>query len=341
AHTVGTQLHLQLFEPQGAGAASRRTKSKTIAKLNTWLKNNQTPELEHITSVQISVHRTSPRPIWSQTIPMPGAKATFADHDVTSFQSRLVQMFGFPGLLAIAILMNGMPPIKFLLRGVTIWFHEFGHATVAWLAGRKAIPLPFGWTNVDPARSLFVYVGILILFGLLGWAGYRERRWWPVVLAITLAIVQFVMTWIMPTQTFEMLLSFGGIGGEFYLCTLLIVSFFFPLPDYFRWELYRYPVVIGAAFTFWGNFSLWHQIERGRQAIPWGSLWGGPSHEGGDMNQLSLVYNWSDRQIIDTYNALGAICLSLIVGVYLYFMWKNQRSHLMLFWHQCLASYWK
>lgn len=272
---------------------------------------------------------------------MPGATSTVADHDVTSFQSRLVQLFGFPVLLLIAIGLESLPLTKFLLRGVTIWFHEFGHATIAWLSGRKALPLPFGWTNIEPAKSWFVYFGILFLLGLLGWAGYREHRRWPIVLAIALACLQFGMTWLLPTETFEMLLAFGGIGGEFYLCTLLIVSFFFPLPDYFRWDIYRYPAVLGAAYTFWGSFSLWRQIDRGRQSIPWGSLWGGAEHQGGDMNQLSQVFGWSDQHIIDTYNTLGGICLSLILGLYLYVVLKNQRSRLVLFWYQCIASYWK
>ena len=161
------------------------------------------------------------------------------------------------------------------------------------------------------------------------------------ILAIAIAILQFFMTWFMPVDQFEMLLAFGGIGGEFYLCTLLIISFFFPFPEYFRWDIYRYPAVIGAAFTFWGSFSQWKQIKKGVDSIPWGSLWGGADHQGGDMNQLSYSFGWSDQQIIDTYNHISGICLITILSVYIYFLIKNQRSHLQLFWHQCLAAYWK
>lgn len=332
---IDRQLHIRLCDRQWP------ERSKAIAYLHRWLKQTSEiyPDLQEIQTVQISAHRNATRPVWQHTIPMPGAASTFADHDLTSFQSRLVQLLGFPGLLLIAMLFNTVPGIKFLLRGVTIWFHEFGHATVAWLSGRKAIPLPFGWTNVEPTRSPLVYIGILILLGLMGWAGYREKRRWPMILAVAIAILQFYMTWLMPTDTFEMLLAFGGIGGEFYLCTLLIISFFFPLPEYFRWDIYRYPTVLGAAFTFWGSFSLWRQIDRGQQSIPWGSLWGGADHLGGDMNQLSHSFGWSDQHIINVYNTLSGLCLSLIIGVYLYRVMKYQRPHLILFWHQCLASY--
>lgn len=333
----GRSLRIQLSDRQAPKA------SQAVAKIHPWLKKASEQGLfpEEISTLKLSAHRNTAKPTWETILPLPGASSTFEDHDLTSFHSRLVQLFGFPGLLIFALILNFITPVKFLLRGVTIWFHEFGHATVAWLAGRKAIPLPFGWTNVDPQRSLFVYCGILVLLGLMGWAGYREQRKWPMTLAIAIAVLQFFMTWIMSTDRFEMLLAFGGIGGEFYLCTLLIVSFFFPLPEYFRWDIYRYPAVIGAAFTFWGSFGQWKQIKKGAAAIPWGSLWGGADHQGGDMNQLSYTFGWSDQQIINTYNHISALCLITILSIYLYFLIKNQRSHLKLFWHQCLAAYWK
>lgn len=82
--------------------------------------------------------------------------------------------------MLLGIFMNALPLVNAMLFGVKIWFHEFGHAIIAWLAGRRAIPLPIGWTNVDLERSLFVYFGILILLGLLfGWGDARANagRW--------------------------------------------------------------------------------------------------------------------------------------------------------------------
>ncbi|MGD1904603.1 MAG: hypothetical protein ACFB0C_01260 [Leptolyngbyaceae cyanobacterium] len=258
-----------------------------------------------------------------------GSQLRLADHDtdLLSFQNRHSNTVIFPALMALAILMNGVPLVSALLFGVKIWFHEFGHATVAWLAGRKAIPLPIGWTNVQPERSLFVYLGLLILLGLLYWSGRREQRRWPMILAVVLAPLQFGMTWLMPIDTFEVLLNFGGIGGEFYLCTLLMVSFYFPLPAYWRWDFYRYPVVLGAAFTFWGQLWLWKQIAWGQATIPWGSLWGGAEH--GDMNNLAL-YGWSPQRITDTYNSLGNVCFAIVLGVYVYFVLKHYRPALFI-----------
>jgi hypothetical protein len=205
---------------------------------------------------------------------------------------------------------------------------------VAWLAGRRAIPLPIGWANIGEHRSLFVYLGLLILFSLLFWTGRREGHRWPMVLAVVLVVIQFWFTWLMPIQQYETLLSFGGIGGEFYLCTLLMVSFFFPMPAYWRWDFYRYPVVLGAAFTFWGQFWLWRQINRGVASIPWGSMWGGEAY--GDMNNLRYA-GWSDQQIIGTYTTLGNVCLLALVTVYLYVAIRQNRHYLFALTQRWLA----
>ncbi|MEO0771363.1 MAG: hypothetical protein AAFY72_18410, partial [Cyanobacteria bacterium J06649_4] len=143
------------------------------------------------------------------------------------------------------------------------------------------------------------------------------------------------MTWLISEDTFDMMLSFGGIGGEFYLSTLLIVSFYFPLPERWKWEFFRYPAVLCAGFTFLGSAWHWRQIQRGLEDIPWGSLFGGADHIGGDMNQLSVVYGWSDQRIIDTYNNIGSVCIVVILSVYVYFFLKS-RSHLLLhhLWQQ-------
>jgi hypothetical protein len=165
------------------------------------------------------------RAVWRQTLTMPQRPTAEEDTDLSSFNNRYSNGLFFPALLVIGMLLNAMPITNALLFGIKLWIHEFGHATVAWLAGRQAIPLPIGWTNVNPQRSFFVYLGLLILLGLLYWSGQREGKRWPMVLAVGLALVQFAMTWLMSPKTFDMLLAFGGIGGELYLSTLLMGLF--------------------------------------------------------------------------------------------------------------------
>lgn len=270
------------------------------------------------------------KPQWKKSFSPPQQHSHKEDADLYSFDNRYSNTFIFPALLLIAAMLNVFEPIKLMLFGVHIWIHEFGHATVAWLGGHQATPLPFGWTNVGAEQSLFVYFGVLTLFGLLFWSGVKEQRRWPMGLAIALIIVQFFMTWAISEDTFNMLLSFGGIGGEFYLSTLLIISFYSPLPEYWRWDFFRYPAVVFAGFTFLGSAWQWRQIDRGLADIPWGSLFGGSEHIGGDMNQLHIVYGWSDQRIIDTYNSIGGVCVIAILSIYIYFFIR-QRNHLLVY----------
>ncbi|MGF1519186.1 MAG: hypothetical protein ACFCVB_15495 [Nodosilinea sp.] len=267
-----------------------------------------------------STLRSQPR----QTNPRPGPPPLVDDTDVLSFQNRYSNGLVFPALLLLGMLMNAMPIVNALLFGIKIWFHEFGHAVIAWLSGRQALPLPIGWTSYNPQRSLFVYLGLLTLLGLLFWAGRREGKRWPMVLAATLAVVQFAMTWLLPAKSFNMLMAFGGIGGEIYLAALLIVGFYFPLPNYFRWDFYRFPVVVGAAFCFWGQLWLWGKIRQGQASIPFGALWGEAEH--GDMNQLANLHGWTPGDIIGTYSAIAHLCLFAIVAVYGYTLVRQHRD---------------
>lgn len=260
----------------------------------------------------------------SSTSPQPSAHPATDPTDLLSFQNPYSNGLVFPALLLVGMLMNAVPIVNALLWGIKIWIHEFGHATVAWLAGRRAIPLPIGWTSVDPRRSLMVYLSILLLLGLLFWAGRREGKRWPMGLAVGLAAVQFYMTWLMSANQFDMWLSFGGVGGEIYLSALLMVSFYFPLPEYFRWDFYRFPVVVAAAFCFWGQVWLWQQVPRGQASIPFGSLWGEADH--GDMNQLIDRHGWTPGDIVGAYSALAHLSLLVIFAVYAYILFRQHRE---------------
>lgn len=257
---------------------------------------------------------------WKQQFQLYPEGATPDDRDPYSFNNRYINRLAFPLVFLGLALLN--PLLKFLLLPFHIWIHEFGHATVAWLAGHQATPLPFGWTNVGEERSLIVYGCFLALLGLLGWTGWREQKRWLLGCAVGLAVVQFYMTWILPQPVFELWLAFSGVGGEFYLSTLLMVCFYFPLPERWRWDFWRYPVLFIAASTFLDSFGMWHQIRRGESAIPWGTLLGGEGDAGGDMDQLSGA-GWSDMQIIQTYTHLGNGCLLILIGVYIFFLLKQ------------------
>jgi hypothetical protein len=224
------------------------------------------------------------------------------------FDDWKVNTFVPPLLLGLVLLVN-LSPLKFVLTGFHVWMHEFGHATAAWLCGFRATPLPFGWTPVEPVYSPFVYWGLLLLFAVLFAAGVKERKVWPMVAALALAGLQYYMTWKMPEHRQEFWWSaFGGVGGEFYLSTLFMMSFWVQLPEKFKWGACRYVFFFIGATAFLNIWLRWRDIYTGVEEIPFGSMINGEEDQGGDMNKLMDGYGWKKFAIRRNYLLLGWGC---------------------------------
>lgn len=241
-----------------------------------------------------------------------------------SFESWPVNLIAPPLVVALAWLMNASP-LGFFLRGFHVWMHEFGHATVAWMVGKRALPLPIGWTNVEQEKAMFVYFGILFLLGLLFWAGLKERRVMPMLLAVMIAAVQAYMTFKLPEDRETLWLAFGGVGGEFYLSAAIMGLFFFRMPEKFKWGACRYVCLFLGASCFLNILTFWRKIRRGEEGIPYGSMIHGDEDSSGDMNILHEDYSWTQREIIHTYNDLGTWCVVALVVVYLVFALRIDR----------------
>jgi len=237
------------------------------------------------------------------------------DLNPASYDSRTVNLVAPALLVGLALAVN-LSPLSFPMQGFHVWMHELGHATVAWLTGRRAVPLPFGWTSVGDERSVLVYGVVLALLVVLAVAGWRERKAGPVILALVLIGMQFALTWEAPAGVQRRWQIFGGVGGEFYLSALLMAAFFVPLPERFRWGACRYVVFFIAASCFIAVFGYWRRAHYGLEDIPWGSTINGEGDGGGDMNILRDEFHWSNHQIVGTYYGLGRGCLAALLVVY-------------------------
>jgi hypothetical protein len=261
----------------------------------------------------------------TQADPEEAAEAPpYNPYDPASFDSPIVKAVAPPLVAGLAILFM-LSPLSFLLEGFHVWVHEFGHASVAWLSGRRALPLPFGWTNVEQEKSALVYVGVPVLLGTLAVVGWRERRIWPVILAAVLLVAQTYMTWFLPEDRGHMWMIFGGVGGEFYLSAAMVGLFYFEFPEKFKWGACRYVFLFIGSAAFYESFAFWWQVKHGLEGIPYGSMINGEGDGGGDMNILHDDYRWTQHQIIYTYWHLAEACLVALAVVYVIFNLRLDR----------------
>lgn len=256
------------------------------------------------------------------------ADATLQDPDPgrgpTSFVDWRTRVFAPPLLLTLAWAINHTP-VVFFLRGFHVWVHEVGHSAVAWFSGYRATPLPFGWANVAPVHSNFVYGGVLFLLCVLGWAGWTQRRPAPIALAVAGIAAQAWLTWRTTEWWKDEWIVFGGIGGEFVLSTLAMLLFFVRLPAWFRWGACRYVVFFLAASTLLVRWEAWLEIHKGVEELPLGSMLHGEEDPNGDMNRLLDDHGWTHAGIRRTYYLLGQGCFASLAATYVWFAFQFDR----------------
>jgi hypothetical protein len=256
-------------------------------------------------------------------------EAPGSPYDPTSSDSPVINAIA-PVLVAGMAILFRMCPLGFLLEGFHVWIHEVGHASVAWLSGRPALPLPLGWTNVEHDKSPIVYVGVLLALGALAVSGWRERKAWPIILATALLGAQTYMTWFLSEDRAHLWMIFGGVGGEFYLSAAMIGLFYFEFPEAFRWGGCRYVVLFIGAASFYESFAFWKNVKHGLEGIPYGSMINGEDDGGGDMNILADDYHWTQHHIIFTYNHLADACLATLVVYAIFNLRLNRLFHPLL-----------
>ena len=280
--------------------------------------------------------------MWQQQFSLPTARVAEASDGRMHFDHPVVNAVALPAAMVVAMVLPHVSVMPLLLYAFSTWIHELGHAIVAWLSSYLAVPLPIGLTVRGAHRNGIVYVCLLFLLGFLCLTGWRMRRRWLMELAASLVLAQCAMTWLLSERTVEMLITFGGVGGELALSTFLIVGFYVRLPDRWRWEVWRFVVLGLAMHTFWDALWQWHRIAHGVAVIPWGSPWCAIFDEGeicGDMNRLHAKFGWSTRRIIQTYATLGKGCALILVGVYLYVL-VQRHPPLWFAWRQRATVWW-
>jgi hypothetical protein len=232
---------------------------------------------------------------------------------------RFANWLGLPLAFAVALLFQTGKWGRFLI-GTTIGMevHELGHAVVAWLGSRFAVPLPW-LTMAGGHASVLMYLVVLGALGFVARTAYRERCLALAALCACLGLVQLVLTIGLSHATVDTLFDFGGQGGELYLAALLVVAFYYRMPEVTYWSHVRWLFLLVGACVFVPAFQRWSHAHHDLAAIPWGSMLG----LDGDMDKLRDVAGWAPARIVHVYLVIAWSCVVAIAGHYLYFLWPG------------------
>ncbi|MCB9659719.1 MAG: zf-TFIIB domain-containing protein [Sandaracinaceae bacterium] len=236
--------------------------------------------------------------------------------DRVPFDHPVVELGTFPLAAVLGWLVSSSDGAMTFVLPVQLFIHELGHAVPSWLSSRRALPLPCGVTFWEEQRSLFVGLGMAFLFGVLAVYAYRERRPFGVALsAVGLALLAFFSLAISAERSFEWTIL-GGVAGEFWISALMIVSFFFRLPDRLRWDFFRVLLIFPAFATWWSATRLWFGVALGTARMPMGTIFGG-SHDGsGDLDRLIHAYGWSEAGLTSFYTAMALLTGASLIAAY-------------------------
>lgn len=232
--------------------------------------------------------------------------------------------FALPAAFIVSLIFSSVDFLRILSYLLaTIPLHELGHALVAWMGGRWAIPLgaivpTAGMTLISNSRSMFF---IVIFFSLLVLGIYyfytKQYRFHLSILLLIFALSCF-LTFRIDEMRLASYISMAGILGEIILSTFLIVCFYYNLTNRFRWDFWRFPALLFGTIAFTNTALQWYRIKNNLQAMPMGSAISaeGARDMSGDLNQLILA-GWMPQQIILIYWTFIKTSALIIVTYYI------------------------
>jgi hypothetical protein len=229
------------------------------------------------------------------------------------FDDPKTNAIALPAAMLVGVMAHVAGAAPLMWATVQMWFHELGHAVVAWLGGFIAVPLPFFTVTPRDDRSPVVVVLVLAMIGAIAFDSARRRRWALVAFAAVLLAMQVVLTWgLNPAQSRQWFL-FAGEAGAIVFPTLVLLAFYEPMG--WRWDFWRFPAGIVAAVGLVHALFIWIGVARGTAIMPHGSAVGEASE--GDMERLVATYHWSQGALATAYLALAIGCLVALTAVYL------------------------
>jgi len=196
-----------------------------------------------------------------------------------------------------------------VVRMLSMWIHEAGHAVTAWLCGYSAVPGPW-FTPVGSERSrvLTALLAGLIVFGSI--RAWRNRRWVLVAAGGAVLAVQLVCSFKLYSDQAQQLIIFGGDAGCFVIGSVLMTTFYIRRQSIIYENSLRWAFLIIGALAFMDAFAVW---SGGVGSIPFGENENGMS----DPSVLTETYGWNVLLLMGRYHRLAISCLTCLAVIYL------------------------
>ncbi len=230
----------------------------------------------------------------------------------TQLEGRL-RTWAIPAALAGAFLIVSTGPGHFLARiFLSMWVHELGHATTAWLCAFPAFPGPWLTPMAESRSGPFGFLVFLAIASGAFWAWRTGRRRSCAALAALLP-VQLFCTAALSEARAKQLIVFMGDGGCMVLGTLLMLSVYAPEESALKRGWLRWGFLVIGAAAFADAFAQWWASRTDFDRIPFGMNEGAGLS---DPSVLSSTYFWSTDQIVHRYVGLGCVCLAVLAVSY-------------------------
>jgi Zn-finger nucleic acid-binding protein len=273
-----------------------------------WLKAGQVARMR--ARVLRGVVRTEER---SQ---MEGAAERFRAAERMEFDTVLGNAAALPGALLLGVVVHGLGFSGFVWGTFEMWFHELGHAIVAWLGGFVAVPLPFFTMTPRSTRSVSVSLVVLGMIGAIAYESKKRAMWGALAFAGVLLVAQAFLTLVLtPNEATEWVI-FAGQAGAIVLPVVVMLAFYQPVG--WRWDFWRFVAVAVAGIGFVHAMFVWVGVALGTAVMPHGSAVGKESE--GDMERLVARYGWTSTGLAGTYLTIGVACLVVLSVAYAFYL---------------------
>lgn len=220
------------------------------------------------------------------------------------------------------------------LLSILVWLcsmavHEVGHAIGFILSSRIAVPT-FGFTvPLQSEPSIYTFGGLLLLGGGWHWGAWRSGYYLLGSIPIALAPLLLLFSWVVPRQWADEFAILAGQGGELVLGAFLLIIFFQPMPQLFRWRVNRYLFLVIGAGALSSALHRWLQASRDASQLPLGAfidfnrIFGEGSESSGDMDRLIREFGWTADELVSLFMWMSLGTVVVLLGVYLSMLYRH------------------